>query len=324
MNQIEKPKKKRLTLRERITELELELHDLQILNETTMEHGSELENELVTQNDRMEELQNKMRKYLSPQLFQALVGGYGGESSSTQARTKLTIYFSDIVGFSNLTDTTEPEILSAALNSYLTLMSQIALKYGGTIDKFIGDAIMVFFGAPEPMEDKVQAENCVRMALEMREALYGLQVDWKQKGITSSLRIRAGINSGFCTVGNFGSEQRMDYTIIGNQVNLASRLESSAPAEQIYISGTTYSLVEDLVEANYVGPINVKGIHQPVEVWELVGLSAHKSAVSNYLTIDENLLQLSAIDIDLEKLTDTDRRTLRKALVRAMVHLSSN
>ena len=110
-------------LQTRIAELEDDLSDLQILYETTMEHGTELENELVTQNERMEALQNRMRKYLSPQLYQALVGGYGESSTAVHSRTKLTIYFSDIVGFSDLTDATEPETLSAVLNSYLTQMS---------------------------------------------------------------------------------------------------------------------------------------------------------------------------------------------------------
>ncbi len=315
-------KSKRPTLRDRIAELESELSDLQILYETTMEHGTELENELITQNERMETLQKKMRRYLSPQLFQALVGGYGGENTAIHSRTKLTVYFSDIVGFSDLTDSTEPELLSAVLNSYLTQMSRIALKYGGTVDKFVGDAVMVFFGAPEPMDDTQQAQNCVRMALEMREALYKLQVDWKQKGITQNLRIRAGINTGICTVGNFGSEERMDYTIIGNQVNLASRLETAAPPEKIYISSATYALVEDLVDANFVGPILVKGFHQPIEVWELIGLAEHKTAVSSYLHIQDDTLHLNALDLDLTQLTDSERKTIQKALTRAMVHLA--
>ena len=315
-------KSKRPTLRDRIAELESDLSDLQILYETTMEHGTELENELITQNERMETLQKKMRRYLSPQLFQALVGGYGGENTAVHTRTKLTVYFSDIVGFSDLTDSTEPELLSEVLNSYLTAMSNIALKYGGTIDKFVGDAVMVFFGAPEPMDDAQQAKNSVKMALEMREALYQLQVGWKQKGITQNLRIRAGINTGICTVGNFGSEERMDYTIIGNQVNLAARLETAAPPEKIYISSTTYALVEELVEASYVGPIHVKGFHQPVEVWELIGLAEHKTAVSNYLQIEDNTLQLNALNINLDTLTDTERKTIQKALTRAMVQLA--
>lgn len=310
-------------LLERITELESELNDLQLLYETTMDHGTSLENELMAQNDRMTTLQNKMRKYLSPQLYQALVGGTTEVNTKSHARTHLSIYFSDVVGFSDLTDSIEPELLSDILNSYLTRMSEIALKHGGTIDKFIGDAIMVFFGAPEYIDDVTHAQSCVRMALDMREALFQLRETWKIKGITRNLQIRAGINSGICTVGNFGSDYRMDYTIIGGQVNLAARLEAAASPDGIYMSETTYSLVEEIVEARRVGPLQVKGIHTPVEVWELIGLRDDRAASSPYLTIYENRLQLTGLDVDVTALSEQERAAIQKALARAMVHLST-
>ncbi|HMQ51551.1 MAG TPA: adenylate/guanylate cyclase domain-containing protein [Anaerolineae bacterium] len=309
-------------LLERITELESELNDLQILYETTMDHGTSLENELMAQNDRMTTLQNKMRKYLSPQLYQALVGGTTEANTKSHARTPLSIYFSDVVGFSDLTDSIEPELLSDILNSYLTRMSEIALNHGGTVDKFIGDAIMVFFGAPEYIDDVTHAQRCVRMALEMREALFQLRETWKVKGITRNLQIRAGINSGICTVGNFGSDHRMDYTIIGGQVNLAARLEAAAPPDGIYMSEASYSLVEEIVEARRVGPLQVKGIHAPVEVWELIGLRDDRAASSPYLTIDENRLQLTGFDVDVTTLSEQERAAIQKALARAMLHLS--
>ncbi|NET73843.1 MAG: adenylate/guanylate cyclase domain-containing protein, partial [Sphaerospermopsis sp. SIO1G2] len=233
-------------LQAQIQELQVELEDMQLLYETTMEHGTSLENELVRQNEQITALQGKMRKYLSPQLYQALVGGAAEANTKSHKRTKLTVYFSDMVGFSSLTDAIEPELLSEVLNTYLTRMSEIALHYGGTIDKFVGDAVMVFFGAPEPMNDAEQARRAVQMALDMRQALYELREVWKKKGITRLLQIRAGINTGICTVGNFGSEHRMDYTIIGGQVNIAARLESAAHADGIYISSATYALVEDV------------------------------------------------------------------------------
>ncbi len=311
-------------LQARVTELEGDIADLQVLYETTMEHGTSLENELVMQNERMEILQSKMRKYLSPQLYQALVGGTADTSTKSHNRVKLTIYFSDIVGFTDLTDTTEPELLSAVLNSYLTRMSEIALKYGGTIDKFVGDAVMVFFGAPEFDNDVSHAERCVQMALEMREALHQLRPEWKLKGINRELQVRAGINTGFCTVGNFGSEHRMDYTIIGGQVNLAARLQSAAPADGIYISKGTYSLVEDFITAVYVGEKQVKGIHEPVEIWELTGLAEGKREPSPYINIEDNHLKLKELDIDLANLSEADRLAIQKALSRAMVQLSAS
>ncbi len=200
-------------LQARLAALESELADTQVLYETTLDHGTTLENELSEQNERMETLQKKMRKYLSPQLYQSLLGGKTDANTKTHTRTRLTIYFSDMVGFSDLTDAIEPEVLSDVLNTYLTRMSDIALRYGGTVDKFIGDAVMVFFGAPEFVDDLSHARCCVSMALEMREELYRLREEWRARGITRLLQVRAGINTGICTVGNFGSENRMDYTI---------------------------------------------------------------------------------------------------------------
>lgn len=309
-------------LQARIEELESELSDVQMLYDITMEHGATLENELMAHNDRMEALQDKMRKFLSPQLFQALIGGTADASTTSHARIKLTVYFSDIVGFSDLTDNMEPELLSTTLNSYLTRMSEIALKYGGTIDKFIGDAVMVFFGAPEFDNDAAHAERCVRMALEMRDALIPLREKWARKGIPGKFQVRAGINSGICTVGNFGSDQRMDYTIIGNQVNMASRLESIAPPDCIYLSDAAYALVENLVEADFIGPRQMKGIHRPVDVWELIGLKEDNTAVSTYLNVQDNHFELKTLDLDLTTLSDDERVSIQKALSRALIHLS--
>ena len=310
-------------LKQQIVKLQMELDDLQLLYETTMEHGTSLENELILQNERITELQGKMRKYLSPQLYQALVGGQADTSTTFHKRTKLTVYFSDIVGFSSLTDSIEPELLSEVLNTYLTRMSEIALKYGGTIDKFIGDAVMVFFGAPEPMDDTEQAKLAVQMALDMRQALYELREGWKRKGINRLLQIRAGINTGICTVGNFGSEHRMDYTIVGGQVNIAARLESAADADGIYISSQTYALVEDVVEAKYIGPTQMKGIHEPVIIWELIGMRENSSAVQEFLNIDGTAMTLNPIEIDLTTLSEEKRDAIRRALSRAMTYLAS-
>lgn len=310
-------------LQARIGELEAELADLQLLYDNTLEHGTVLENELMQQNRRMEELRDKMRKYLSPQLYSALLGGTADTGTRSHARTNLTIYFSDMVGFSDLTDTIEPELLSTVLNSYLTQMAEIALKHGGTIDKFIGDAMMVFFGAPEFISDAEHARRCVTMALEMREALYRLREQWRLLGIPRTLQVRAGITTGFCTVGNFGSEHRMDYTIIGGNVNLAARLQSSAPPDSIYISGVTYGLVEDLVEARPLGPIQVKGIHAPVEVWELLGLRADVAAAP-YVAVHDGRLRIDALDLDLNVLSDQERSALQKALARALVQLGNH
>ena len=312
-------------LEQKYLALENELKDLQTLYENNLEHGTSLENELISQNQRMQNLQNKMKKYLSPQLYEALLGGSTDPSNRGHRRKKLAIYFSDMVGFSDLTDSIEPELLSDVLNSYLNRMAEIAIRHGGTVDKFIGDAILVFFGDPESIDDVTHVRKCTAMALEMREELYRLRELWKHKGITRTLQVRAGINFGYCTVGNFGSERRMDYTVIGGQVNLASRLQAAAPPDRIYLSSAAYALVEDFVEARSIGTITVKGIHTPVEVFELLALKSGvgEQGHTRYLKIEGARVSLSPLDMALTQIPEDELQWIQKALCQALVSISS-
>ena len=143
-------------------------------------------------------------------------------------RKKLTIFFSDIVNFTATTERLQPEELTRLLNEYLSEMSAIAARHGGTVDKFIGDAMLVFFGDPETKGVAEDAKAGVAMALEMQQRLAELDEAWRRRGIEQPFRARMGINSGYCNVGNFGSGDRMDYTIIGAEANLAARLQSIA------------------------------------------------------------------------------------------------
>ena len=149
-------------------------------------------------------------------------------------------------------------------------MSKIALKYGGTIDKFVGDAILIFFGDPETNGEKADATSCVLMALEMRERMKFLRQIWEDEGISKPLNIRIGINTGYCNVGNFGSEDRLDYTIIGGEVNLASRLESNAPVGQILVSHETFSLIKNSIICEEREEINVKGLAHKVRTYQVI------------------------------------------------------
>ena len=151
-------------------------------------------------------------------------------------------------------------------------MSKIALDHGATIDKYMGDAILAFFGDPESRGVKEDATACVQMAIAMQRRMRELQSRWLALGSEKPFRLRIGINTGYCTVGNFGSEDRMDYTIIGNEVNLASRLESSADEGGILIAHETYSLVKDSVLAEERSPITVKGFAQPIRTYWVVGI----------------------------------------------------
>jgi class 3 adenylate cyclase len=181
----------------------------------------------------------------------------------------MTVVFSDIRGFSALTDDLEPEEIFQLLDRYLSAMIEIVHRFDGTLNKIIGDGLLIFFGDPIPQED--HAERAVRMALEMQEKVSELRGEWR--GYNHDLGVGIGINTGYMTVGNIGSETHRDYTVIGNQVNVAARLESMATAGQILISQRTYSKVKPLVEAQFVGEIQVKGIHTPVRTFNITGLS---------------------------------------------------
>ena len=190
---------------------------------------------------------------------------FSGEKNVEVAsqRKKLTIFFSDIAGFTETTDLLESEELTNLLNQYLREMSAIALEHGATIDKFIGDAIMLFFGDPETRGAREDAIACVRMAIAMQQRMRDLQAEWRERGQEHVFQLRIGINTGFCTVGNFGSDDRVDYTIIGNEVNLAARLQSHADLGGILLAHETYSLVKDVVLAEETGTITVKGFSTP-------------------------------------------------------------
>jgi class 3 adenylate cyclase len=219
--------------------------------------------ELETANQFLAGLSMKISRYLSPQIYKSIFSGEKDVTIHTE-RKKLTIFFSDIKDFTVATERLQPEQFTLLLNEYFTEMSAIALKHGGTIDKFIGDAILIFFGDPETKGEAEDARACLRMAAEMQRRLAELHVKWRKAGIEQPFRARIGINTGFCNVGNFGSADRMDYTILGAEVNLAARLQSIAEPGSIVISYETYSLVRDMLVAHPLPPIMVKGISREI------------------------------------------------------------
>jgi class 3 adenylate cyclase len=229
-------------------------------------------NNLVIEKNRMlESLSNQLSKYLSPQVYASI---FSGEQSVEIAskRKKLTVFFSDIADFTGTTDNLESEELTNLLNRYLTEMSKIALEYGATIDKYVGDAIIAFFGDPETKGVKEDARTCVNMAIAMQRRLRELKSEWLDMGLERPFQVRMGINTGFCTVGNFGSGDRMDYTIIGNEVNLAARLEAHAEVGGILMAHETHALVNDTVLAEEGDTLTVKGFAKPVRTYSVMGL----------------------------------------------------
>jgi len=265
-------------------------------------------------NQQLEALSAKLAKYLSRQLYESIFEGRTDVKVSSYRR-KLTIFFSDIQGFTELTDSMEAEPLSQLLNEYLSEMSSIASRYGGTIDKFIGDGIMIFFGDPESRGEKEDAVACVEMALAMRARVHEFQREWHDRGVSRILHVRIGINTGYVTVGNFGSDDRLDYTIVGGQVNAASRLEASAGPDQVLISHETYALVRDRILCEPAGEIKVKGIAYPLKVYLVVGC---RDGVHHQLqSINEDRqgfrLQLDPRQLSAEEV-DHVRDSLRRAL----------
>lgn len=207
---------------------------------------------------------NELRRYLSPKLTEKILST--GETLGIESQRKMmTVVFSDIRNFSALTDSLEPEEIFFLLDRYLSEMTKIIHQYDGTLNKIIGDGLLVFFGDPVPMND--HAQRAVMMATAMQKKVAELSPEWLQYG--HELGIGIGINTGYMTVGNIGSDMHRDYTVIGNQVNVAARLESLAKPEQILISQRTYSRVRDLVEVNKVGEIKVKGIHLPIVTYNV-------------------------------------------------------
>jgi class 3 adenylate cyclase/PAS domain-containing protein len=275
-------------------------------------------NKLVSEKNRtLESLSAKLSKYLSPQLYKSIFSGEKNVEVTSQ-RKKLTIFFSDIAGFTETTDLLESEELTSLLNHYLREMSTIALEYGATIDKFIGDAIMLFFGDPETKGPREDALACVKMAIAMQQRMRDLQAEWRERGQEHVFQLRIGINTGFCTVGNFGSDERVDYTIIGNEVNLAARLQSHADLGGILLAHETYSLVKDAVVAEETGTITVKGFSAPVRTYRVVGLHDTTGIQGRIIRQEQDGLLLI---IDQKKLTSEGRADAIRALEEAVGRL---
>ncbi|MBL4794361.1 MAG: adenylate cyclase [Pseudomonadales bacterium] len=268
------------------------------------------QSELKKQKESSAALSRKLSKYLPPQVWGSIFDGQSETKLETQ-RKKLTVFFSDIKGFSEISEELQPEALTELLNSYFTEMSRIASRYGGTIDKFVGDSIMIFFGDPSTQGSKEDALACVSMSIEMRKQMKVMRQKWREHGITKPLQIRMGINTGYCTVGNFGAEARMDYTIIGKEVNLASRLESVAQPGQIYISHDTYTLVEDLVMCRDKGSLNVKGFTKPVAIYEVVDFRKDLGASQSFV---EHEFDGFSMYLDLEKVRNYEKEKIINAL----------
>ena len=273
--------------------------------------------EIERKNQALETLSAKLAKYLSPQVYASIFEGRQ-EVRLASTRKKLTVFFSDIVAFTELTDRLESEDLTRLLNRYLTEMAKVAMAHGATIDKFVGDAIMIFFGDPETRGVREDALACTRMAVAMQRRLRELEAEWRREGVRRPVRCRMGINTGFCTVGNFGSDDRMDYTIIGGAVNIASRLEKAAPPGEIVLSYETWAHVRDEIACEEMGQIDVRGVAYPVAVYRVASPATAPPQAFHHR---EPGLDLT---LDAERMTPTQREDARAALAQALALLGED
>lgn len=224
----------------------------------------------------LDEAAHLIARYVPTEIAEGIFSG-DPQISDGHHRRKVTVFFSDLVGFSDIAEELEPEDLALVLNEYFTEMTAIARRHGGTVDELQGDALLIFFGAPLRTTDKDQARRAVAMACDMHEAMDRLNAAWREAGITERLSVRMGINTGVVTVGNFGSADRMKYAALGKHVNIAARLQAICDPGSTLISYATYLLVHDAVECRSLGEKELKGIHRPVEAFEVLAVQPARS-----------------------------------------------
>ncbi|MFH0822311.1 MAG: adenylate/guanylate cyclase domain-containing protein, partial [Pseudomonadota bacterium] len=179
--------------------------------------------------------------------------------------------FVDIEGFSTISETVEVELINQLLNDFFDGATQAVFEHGGTVDKFLGDGMLAFFGDPIPLENHAKA--AVRAALQMQADMKGLNAKWSRSGLPEfqqkGIRIRIGLNTGMVVAGNIGSSRRLEYTVIGSAVNVASRLQSLAPPGGVIMAARTRGLVKDEIETSGPESVRVKGIDRDIEVYKI-------------------------------------------------------
>lgn len=254
----------------------------------------------------------KLSRYISPQVWKAISKG---QDKILQAeRKRLTVFFSDIKDFSQLSEEMEAEALTDLLNNYLSEMSKIAVQFGGTIDKFMGDGIMIIFGDSDSKGVKADCLRCLAMSIAMRKRMKSLQQEWQNQGIKRPMQIRMGINTGYCTVGTFGTTNHLDYTVLGTHVNLASRLESAAIPGEILISHETWALCKDAIMCRDKGDIKVKGFSHTIKVYQVVDFRRDLGKNQSFF---EHTTDGFSMHLDLDKIQNFDKEQVLQSLEKA-------
>jgi len=236
------------------------LHDELTELNRSLEHRVQ---EQVTQLERL----GRLKRFFSPQLAELIVAG-GAEDPLKSHRRDITVVFLDLRGFTAFAETAEPEEVMSVLREYHAEMGRLVLAHEGTLERFAGDGMMVFFNDPVPVPNP--AERAIRMTLAMRESVTDLLAKWRKRGF--ALDFGAGLAQGYATIGAIGFEGRVDYGAIGTVTNLAARLCGEARPGQILVSQRLLTTVEDLVDAEPVGELSLKGFHRPVTAFNVLRL----------------------------------------------------
>jgi class 3 adenylate cyclase len=239
---------------------------IKALHDQLTELNRTLEQRVEEQVAQLERL-GRLKRFFSPALAEAIVSG-GAEDPLRTHRREITVVFLDLRGFTSFAETAEPEEVMGVLREYHGAMGALVLAHDGTLERFAGDGIMVFFNDPVPVPDP--AERAVRMALAMRERVDGLKVQWRKHGFELDLGV--GIAQGYATLGAIGFEGRWDYAAIGTVSNLAARLCGEAAPGMVLISQRVLAAAEDLVDVDPVGPLALKGFLKPVPAFNILRL----------------------------------------------------
>jgi class 3 adenylate cyclase/CheY-like chemotaxis protein len=242
------------------------------LNDTVQEQtrqladwNAALEERVATQLKEIERI-GRLRRFLPPQIAELVLSSGDDETVLQSHRREVTVMFCDLRGFTAFAETAEPEEVMAVLRDYHACLGELIFKYGGTLERFVGDGLLVVMNDPLPCPD--HPGQTVRMALEMRECMGALSASWRRRG--HDLGFGIGIAQGYATLGKIGFEGRVDYAAIGTVPNLASRLCGEAGAGQILISQRVFTSIESQADANPIGELKLKGFHRPVPAYEVL------------------------------------------------------
>jgi class 3 adenylate cyclase len=252
------------TVQEQAARLETQSGELRALNRT-------LEDRVTDQVGQLERL-GRLKRFFSPQLAELIVAG-GADDPLTSHRRQVTVVFLDLRGFTAFAETAEPEELMTVLREYHAEMGKLILEHEGTLERFTGDGMMIFFNDPVPVPNP--AERAIRMAVAMRERVSHLSAGWRKRGYDLALGV--GVAEGYATIGAIGFEGRWDYGAIGTVTNLAARLCGEAKGGQVLVTSRVAGALEDLVECKEVGALSLKGLLKPVPTFSVVGLRPHSA-----------------------------------------------